>query len=126
MAELRRGGLIHLSFTGGAPLLAKGHFEIVMGKDKRKAIYSTSCSGAVGYTSEPQSAKISGEILFDKKTQIEKIIEAQGVDVVLELADGTILTLKDGFFTEEGTLNTEENSMKFCIEGRSIDIVTSK
>lgn len=105
----RRGGIIFIK-ADGVQFDVKGQFEYNLGYPKREPIIGH--DGTHGYKEVPQEAYISGEITDDVDLNlVEDLLSLSDVTVQLELANGKILVYENGFFSGDGTGQTEEGNI---------------
>lgn len=112
----RRGGLIQFQ-VGGVLYDAKGNFSYNLGQAKRDAVVGS--DSVHGFVEKPQVAFIEGEITDRGTLDLQALVTAQDVTVTLELANGKIIVLRDGWYAAEGTGNSEEGNVEVRFEGKS-------
>lgn len=119
MAFSRKGGIIYLKLNG-VQRDATGVFTAHPGTPKREMVVGA--DSVHGYTEVPQPAYIDGEITKDSGFTIAELNNFMG-NVMLQLGDGTVLLLRDGVSTSEGTYMTEKGNIKFRVEGKELEEV---
>ena len=110
----RRGGIIYLTING-EKYDAKGNFEYNLGRNMREAIVGS--DGIHDYKETPQVAFIAGEITDRNELDLNALVIAKDVSVMLELANGKIISLANAWFASEGTGNSEEGNIAVRFEG---------
>lgn len=116
----RRGGIIQLQVNGEL-YDAKGSFTYNLGRPLREAIIGA--DGVHGYKETPQVAFIEGEITDRGTLDLDKLVKTQFATVTLELANGKVVSLSDGWYAGEGTGNTDEGNIGVRFEGTSAEEV---
>ncbi len=117
MANVRSGKIFLRA--DGVMYQAKGSFTFNLGADKREGIVGS--DGVHGYKITPQIPFIEGEIAKDADMDMKAFLELDGVTVTLELADGTVVVLRDAWFAGEGSVGTEEHNVSVRFEGKSAE-----
>jgi hypothetical protein len=112
----RLAGVIQLQVNGEL-FDAKGAFSYNLGLPKREAIVGA--DRVHGYKEMPQVAFIEGETTDRGALDLGKLVKMTGVTVTLQLANGKVIVLRDGWFAGEGTGNTEEGNIALRFEGAS-------
>jgi hypothetical protein len=116
----RVGGLISLKINGDM-YFAKGNFTYNLGKPKKEAVIGS--DRVHGYKEVPQVPFIEGEITDRNELNLEDLITLDDATVTLELANGKVIMLREGWYAGEGTGNTEEGNIALRIEGISAEEV---
>lgn len=116
MANQRRAGLIQLTIDGVLCDL-KGDWTYNLGKPKREPIIGA--DGVHGYKEVPQVAFLEGEITDRGDLNLEALVGTSSATIVLQLANGKNIALRDGWFAGEGTGNTGEGNIGVRFEGKS-------
>tara|TARA_R110000803_G_scaffold162194_1_gene225795 strand:+ start:9436 stop:9792 length:357 start_codon:yes stop_codon:yes gene_type:complete len=111
---MRIGGKIQIK-VDGQQYRAKGSFTYNLGKDKKEAVVGS--DGVHGFKVTPQVAFIEGTITDSSNISLEKLLELEDVTVILELANGKIISLSGASFTSEGNVTTEEGEIDARFEG---------
>lgn len=116
--EQRKGGIIFVK-VDGAQMDAKGNFSYNLGKPKREAIIGA--DQVHGYKETPQAAFIEGEITDSSTLDLAALVQMENATVTLQLANGKVIALRDGWYAGDGTGNTEEGNIQVRFEGLSAD-----
>lgn len=116
----RIGGTISLKINGDM-YFAKGNFTYNLGKPKKEAVIGS--DRVHGYKEVPQVPFIEGEITDRNELNLEDLITLDDATVTLELANGKVIMLREGWYAGEGTGNTEEGNIALRIEGISAEEV---
>lgn len=116
--EQRRGGIIYFK-VNGEMYAAKGSYSYNLGKPKRDAIIGA--DQVHGFKETPQVPFIEGEVTDKSTLDLERLVTIENATVTLELANGKVISLRDGWFAGEGTGNTEEGNIGVRFEGLSAD-----
>lgn len=114
----RLGGKISIS-KNGTRLDAKGNYTYNLGVDKREAIVGS--DRVHGYSEKPQTPFIEGEITDSANLNLRELAETTDATITLELANGKVITLREGWYAGEGTGNTEEGNIGVRFEGLSCE-----
>lgn len=115
---MKRAGIIYVKVDGGS-YDAKGNFQYNLGKPKREAIVGS--DGVHGYKETPQVPFIEGEFTDSKDVSLEKLVGIKDATVTLELANGKVIVLRQGWYASEGTGNTDEGNIGVRFEGMSAE-----
>jgi hypothetical protein len=116
----RIGGTIALKINGDM-YFAKGNFTYNLGKPKKEGVVGS--DRVHGYKEVPQVPFIEGEITDRNELNLEDLITLDDATVTLELANGKVIMLREGWYAGEGTGNTEEGNIALRIEGMSAEEV---
>jgi hypothetical protein len=116
----RVGGTIALKINGDI-YFAKGNFTYNLGKAKREAVVGADV--VHGYKETPQVPFIEGEITDRNELSLEDLVTLDDATVTLELANGKVITLSEGWYASEGTGNTEEGNIGCRFEGMNCEEV---
>jgi len=116
----RIGGIIALKINGDI-YFAKGSFTYNLGKPKREGVVGSDV--VHGYKETPQVPFIEGEITDRNELSLEDLVTLDDATITLELANGKVITLSEGWYAGEGTGNTEEGSIACRFEGMSAEEV---
>ena len=76
-----------------------------------------------GYTEKPQIPFIEGEITDRNELNLKDLVTLVDATVTLELANGKVIMLREGWYAGEGTGNTDEGNIALRIEGMSAEEV---
>jgi len=112
----RVGGIIRFT-VDGAEVRAKGGFTYNLGLNKRETITGT--GKVAGYKEMPQPAFIEGALTDTIDFDMKALILTDGATVILELANGKSVVLRDAYFVGEGEGTTEEGEVKIRFESIS-------
>ena len=115
---MRVGGIIFLKIDG-VQYRVKGSWTYNLGKAKREAVVGS--DSVHGYKEMPQAPYIEGTITDDSAVSMEQLLEIEGATIILELANGKIISLKDAWFAGDGNFTTEEGELEARFEGLSAD-----
>ena len=116
----RIGGIIALKVNGDI-YFAKGNFTYNLGKPKKEGVVGS--DRVHGYKEVPQVPFIEGEITDRNELNLEDLITLDDATVTLELANGKVIMLREGWYAGEGTGNTDEGNIALRIEGMSAEEV---
>jgi hypothetical protein len=116
----RIGGIISLKINGDM-YFAKGNFTYNLGKPKKEGVVGS--DRVHGYKEVPQVPFIEGEITDRNELNLEDVVTLDDATVTLELANGKVIMLREGWYAGEGTGNTEEGNIALRIEGMSAEEV---
>lgn len=117
MADNKRvGGIIELKIDGQTHS-AKGNFTYNLGVPKRDAVVGA--DAVHGYKETPQVAFIEGEITDRSTVSLDKLTRTSDATIMLRLANGKLIVLRNAWFAGEGTGNTEEGNIGVRFEGMS-------
>ena len=116
----RVGGIIFIK-VDGVQYRAKGSWTYNLGQNKREGVVGA--DGVHGYKEMPQIPFIEGTITDDADISTETLLKVKDASVMLELANGKIISLKDAWFAGDGNGSTEEGEIDARFEGLSADEV---
>lgn len=116
----RIGGIISLKINGDM-YFAKGNFTYNLGKPKKEGVVGS--DRVHGYKEVPQVPFIEGEITDRNELNLEDLVTLDNATVTLELSNGKVIMLREGWYASEGTGNTEEGNIGLRIEGMSAEEV---
>lgn len=116
----RIGGIISLKINGDM-YFAKGNFTYNLGKPKKEGVVGS--DRVHGYTEKPQVPFIEGEITDRNELNLEDLVTLDDATVTLELGNGKVIMLREGWYAGEGTGNTDEGNIALRIEGMSAEEV---
>lgn len=114
----RVGGLIALKIDGDL-VKAKGNFTYNLGAPKRDGVIGADV--VHGYKEVVQIPFIEGEITDHRGMSLEALILTDEATITLELANGKVIVLREGWYAGEGTGNTEEGNVAVRFEGLSAE-----
>lgn len=112
----RIGGIIELK-VNGSTFNAKGNFTYNIGRNMREGIVGA--DRVHGYKETPQIPFIEGEITDRAGLSLEALVGLTDATVMLRLANGKLIVLRQAWYAGEGTGNTEEGNIPFRMEGMS-------
>lgn len=113
-AQVRVGGTAFVK-VNGRQYRAKGNWTYNIGAPKRDAVVGS--DGVHGYKEVPQVPFIEGEITDASDMSLTDLVNGKDLTVTLELANGKVIALRDGWYAGEGTGNTEEGNIACRWEG---------
>lgn len=116
----RIGGMISLKINGDM-YFAKGNFTYNLGEPKKEGVVGS--DRVHGYTEKPQIPFIEGEITDRNELNLKDLVTLVDATVTLELANGKVIMLREGWYAGEGTGNTDEGNIALRIEGMSAEEV---
>jgi hypothetical protein len=114
----RVGGIIRFTIDG-AQYRAKGNFSYMIGNPKREAIIGS--DGVHGYKETPQAPFIEGTITDSASLSLSDLTSITDSTVILTLANGKSVVLRDAFYASEGEASTEAGEIKVRFEGISAE-----
>lgn len=116
----RIGGMIEVK-ANGQLYSAKGSWSYNLGLPKRDIVVG---SDAVhGYKELPQEPYIEGVITDNADLSLKTLLELKEATVILSLANGKVVVLREAFFSGDGTVTTEEGEIAAKFSGSSADEV---
>lgn len=118
MADQRVGGIIYLKVDGEL-YSAKGNFTYNLGRARAEAVIGA--EAVHGYKETPQVPFIEGEVTHRGDVDLDALVSIRDATVTLELANGSVIVLRNAWFAAEGTGNTEEGNVGVRFEGMSAD-----
>ena len=110
----RIGGKIFVK-ADGQQFRVKGNWPYNLGKDKKEKIVGM--DGVHGTKVTPQIPFIEGTITDTSKLSVEKLLEIEDATIILELANGKIISLTGADQAGEGNVTTEEGEIDVRFEG---------
>lgn len=120
MSQNRVGGTIALKINGEIHN-AKGAFTYNLGRPKRDAVVGH--DRVHGFKEIPQVPFIEGEITDRLALDLESLVQGVDLTVILELANGKVISLRNAWFAGDGNVQTEEGNITARFEGMSADEV---
>lgn len=120
MAE-RVGGIIFLK-ANGEQFRVKGGFTYDLGQPKRDAVMGH--DGPHGYKEVPKVPYIEGEITDGQDVDQEQLQNITDATITLELANGKVVALREGWYAGDGTTGTEEGNTSVRFEGMRAEEIT--
>lgn len=121
MSNQRRGGLIQVQ-ANGEIYDAKGAWSYNLGRPKREAVVGA--DGIHGFTEKPQVAYIEGEITDRGDLDLDALVTLTDATVTIQLANGKVVVLRDGWYAGEGKAGAEEANIEVRFEGKSAEEIT--
>lgn len=112
------GGTITIT-VGGQRQRAKGAWTYNLGVDKKTAVVGA--DETHGYMREPQVPFMEGEITDHSTLDLRALQETTEATVVLELANGKSIILREAWYAGEGTVSTQEGNIAARFEGISAE-----
>jgi hypothetical protein len=114
----RRSGVISVAING-VQYEALGKWTYNFGIGKREARIGP--DGAHGYKETPQVPFIEGEFSDSSSLDVKAILGLDGETVTLQLANGKVVALRDGYYAHEGTVDSETGSIPARFEGTRME-----
>lgn len=112
------GGRLRVTLNG-VRLWAKGEFTYNLGRDLRKPVVGQ--DGSHGWIAEPQSPRIKGTITVHRDLDVAELCEVRGQTLVLEIAGGKSVVLRDAFAAMSGDVNASTGEMEVDFVGASCE-----
>lgn len=112
----RRAGIIYLKLNGSIQD-AKGNFTYNLGQPKREAIVGA--DAVHGYKEVPQVSFIEGEITDRGTLDLQALVTLDDVTATLELSNGKVFVLRNGWYAGDGNVQTEESNIQLRLEGKT-------
>lgn len=117
--DQRRGGTIQLKVNGEI-MDAKGSFSYNLGRPKREGIKGS--DGKVhGFAEEGQIPFIEGAITDRADLDVSVMQEMTDGTVILSLANGKTIVLRNAWYAAEGTPTTEQGEIPVRWEGKNAE-----
>jgi hypothetical protein len=117
----RIGGIIRLTIDG-TQQRAKGNFTYNLGANKREAVIGA--DGVHGYKETPQAPFIEGAISDSSSLDVASLLDLTDSTVILEVANGKSIVLRDAYYTGDGEVSAEEGEIKVKFEGVSAEEIS--
>jgi hypothetical protein len=114
----RIAGIIFIK-VDGVQYDAKGEFTYNIGAPMREAI--TGADAVHGFTETPQVPFIEGEITDRASLDLSKLVNIYDATVTLELANGKVIVLRDGWYAGDGNVGTAQANITARFEGLSAE-----
>jgi len=114
----RIGGKI-LVKADGKQYRAKGSWTYNLGKDKKEKVVGM--DGVHGTKVTPQVPFIEGAITDSGTLSVEALLDLEDATIILELANGKIISLAGADFAGDGNVTTEEGEIEARFEGDSAE-----
>lgn len=112
---LRVAGSIEVK-TDGSILEAKGQWSYNLGHPKREPIYGANLK-VIGYKETAQEPYIEGEIQDSEALDVAAIVQMKDKTVTLSLQNGKTISLKNAFYSGDGTVTCEEGTVPVKFTG---------
>lgn len=113
--ENRRSGLLFVK-VDGTQYDAKGEFTYRILDVKREVIIGP--DGVHGYKELPQVSFIEGAITDSRTLDLKAFQNITNADVLLELANGKKMVLREAWYCADGDVTTEEAEIQLRFEGK--------
>lgn len=114
MANRRVGGILTLKIDGQA-YNAKGAFTYDIGEPKRDAVVGA--DAVHGFKEMPKVPFIEGAITDTDALDTTALFRARDITATLQLANGKVIVVREGWYAGDGSVDTEEGEINFRIEG---------
>lgn len=111
---MRVGGKIFVK-ADGQQYRAKGNWTYNLGIDRREGVVGS--DRVHGYKEMPQLPFIEGVITDSGNLSAEALLSLKDATVILELANGKIVSLSESWFAGDGNITTEEGEIEARFEG---------
>lgn len=115
---MRVGGVIFLKIAGQQQRV-KGSWTYNLGIAKREAVVGS--DSVHGYKEMPQAPFIEGTITDDGTVSMEELLKTADETIILELANGKVISLNNAWFAGDGNFTTEEGELEARFEGLTAD-----
>lgn len=117
----KTAGLIQLQVNGQV-YSAKGEFTYNLGLPLREPIIGS--DGVHGFKETPQVPFIEGEITDRGDVDVKALAQMEDATVTLQLANGKLIVLNEGWYAGEGTASTGEGNVGFRFEGETAEEIS--
>jgi hypothetical protein len=107
--------------VGGVRYDATGSFTYNLGRPLRAAHVGS--DGVHGFTEVPQVPFVEGAITDRQSVDLDALLTARDVTVVLLLANSKTIMLRDAWYAQEGSVSTEAGEVAVRFEGLSAEEV---
>lgn len=108
----RVGGIIEVK-ANGSLYAAKGAFTYNLGVNKREEVVGADT--VHGYKEMVQAPKLEGAITDRGDMDVKTLLNLKDATVTLSLANGKVIVFKDGWYSGDGNITTEEGEIEFKI-----------
>ena len=112
---LRVAGAIEVKTDGGL-MEAKGQWSYNLGHPKREPIFGANLK-VIRYKETAQEPYIEGEIQDSEELDIAALVQMKNKTVTLSLKNGKTISLKNAFYSGEGTVACEEGTVPVKFTG---------
>jgi len=116
MANKRVGGIVFFK-VNGEQFSAKGNWTYNIGTPKREAVVGA--DSVHGFKEMPQVPYIEGTITDNDELDLEALTKSRDITATLELANGKVISIENGFYAADGEGSSEEGELQIRIEGTS-------
>lgn len=116
----RIGGIIEVK-ANGELYSAKGSWTYNLGVPKRETVIGS--DSVHGFKELPQEPYIEGVITDRQDLDVKTLLAIVDATVVLNLANGKIIVLREAFFAGDGNITTEEGEIEAKFAGLSAEEV---
>lgn len=116
----RVGGMIEVK-ANGEMYSAKGSWTYNLGVAKRDIVMGA--DSVHGFKELPSEPFIEGTITDRGDLDAKKLLSLQDATVTLSLANGKVIVLREGVFTGDGNITTEEGEIAARFSGVSAEEV---
>ncbi len=116
----RIGGVVRFQIDGEV-LRVVGDFTYNDGQPMREG--QVGSDEVHGYVERPQVPYLSGQIRDSRDLNVADLKRAKNVTATLELANGKLFVLYEGWFAGEGDMSTGEGTIEGKWEGMRAEII---
>lgn len=120
MANNKRSGTLFVK-SNGVIIEAVGNFTYRLGLPKREMMVGP--DGVHGFKELPQVPFIEGEARDSDELDVAALQNTVDATITLELANGKTIVLREGAYTADGDVQTEEGNIQLRFEGKSAEEV---
>lgn len=110
---MRIGGKIQIK-ANGLQYRVKGSWTYNLGADKREGVVGS--DGVHGYKELPQLPVLEGIITDSGELSVEELLALKDATILLELANGKLVSFTDAWFAGDGNVTTEEGEIEARFE----------
>jgi hypothetical protein len=114
MADVNRiAGAVEFAYNGNVVKVI-GNMQTNLGRPIREVLVGP--DSVHGYKEMPQAPFIEGEARVVSGFKVKDFVDATNVTATLQLANGSLYQITDGWFEGEGTFGSEDANLpfKFC------------
>ena len=116
-----RAGIIAVKIDG-FQYDAKGSFTYNLGRAKRTPIEGA--DRPHGFSVKPQTPRIEGVITDFGTLDVTQVLDLEDGTVTIELSNGKVIVLEEGYYSGEGDITTEEGEIPFIFHGINCEEIT--
>ncbi len=116
--DRRVGGQLFVK-VDGIQQQAKGEFTYNLGALKREPVVGV--DSVHGYSEVPQVPKIEGEFTDFADFDLEALLNISDATIVLEVANGKIVVLREAWYAGDGDVATNEGNIQVMFNGISCE-----